>query len=151
MTVKQIAFISLAFALHIMFYSSNNLSMALDVTPTPPDTDLRTFPRDLVCNEIQEINDGPSWHNVIIGRSTISELREQLSSLSDEYQEYDVQLTSEGLLQFRLTNGNPSDERIPGVIDACVLDNIIVALKISVPMNAASHFTNLLAIYGSPF
>ncbi|MBC7814417.1 MAG: hypothetical protein H7175_24890 [Burkholderiales bacterium] len=118
-------------------------------TPTLVDTDLRTFPRDLVCEEIETITDGPTWNGITIGHSTISDLREQLAALDNRYQEYDGYFSREGMLQFRLITPNLATESLPSAIDVCIVENTVAALKISMSVSTF-YFDDLVALYGRP-
>lgn len=88
----------------------------------------RVFPRELFCEDIENVEPGPSWLNITIGLSTLSDLQNTLLNISDHYRSnYDNVV---GVWRFRLAE---REDQAPQAIIACETDNVITALQISLP------------------
>jgi hypothetical protein len=71
-----------------MLWNTQSIQTTQEFTPTPVDSDdLRVFPSSLVCDKrdtgLSDI--GPTWSGITIGQSTLADVEQLLSTLSDDY------------------------------------------------------------------
>jgi hypothetical protein len=129
--------------LGVMYLSSFETKVAYSATNTPTavkPSALRIFPRDLYCDEIKEVGDGPTWETVTIGKTTITELETYLNAIDN----YQTGTLDDGTFFFR---PEKSDGPKLGVV-GCTVNGIITALA---PSTSEYHYiTDIIVAHGLP-
>jgi hypothetical protein len=122
-------------------------------TSTPVDSDdLRVFPGDLVCDDIEETgtNAGPSWMGITVGQSTLADVEQLLSTLSDEYvflddDDYDT--------RFVIWTPTQVEEGEPTSIRLCLNQNIVQVIAVRYPYpltRSRPYLIDLVNQFGEP-
>src|SRR5215211_3761475 len=118
--------ISLVFG---VLWNTQRTQTIQEFTQTPVNSDdLRVFPSDLVCDkqEPRLLDIGPTWSGITIGQSTLADVEQLLSTLSDEYvfinDDYNTLFLISGL-------GQAVD--IPFGVRLCLKENKVQALSLT--------------------
>ncbi|QPC82470.1 hypothetical protein G4Y79_22745 [Phototrophicus methaneseepsis] len=108
------------------------------------------FP-NLDCDDIASPFSGPSWDDILIGSSTIDDLRDYISELNSGYDENTF--TSLQQITFSVPQRISEDKNIPTVISACVQPDSqqVIALVILIPPQLEQlSVSDLVIEYGVP-
>jgi hypothetical protein len=121
------------------------------VTPVDMD-DLRVFPSDLICDKqetgIGEI--GPSWSGITIGESTLGDVEQLLSSLSDDYVFIRENANNARFVIFELSQRKPD---IPSSVYLCLIEDVVVVLAVTYNFGLTvprPNLSDLLLEFGEP-
>jgi hypothetical protein len=130
-------------------------SYTLEVTPVNPN-DMRTFPEELICEDVDEIRPGPSWNGITVGSSTLPELQATMLELSDQYLTWYVEGDGSTRIIQRAIIHNINEvytSHLPLSALVCTQDNIITVLKVDQlhDLSASQLFlSDLLKQFGRP-
>jgi hypothetical protein len=141
--------ISLVFGI---LWNTQRIQTTQQFTPTPVNSDdLRVFPSDLVCDKQEATISGvgPTWSGITIGQSTLTDVENLLSTLSDEYvfiddDDFNTRFVIWGL-------GQAVD--IPFAVRLCLKENKIQALSLTYDASVSHsrpYLSDLVAQLGEP-
>lgn len=95
--------------------------------PTQDPFDLRLFPRDLICDEIDQVGIGPTWLGITIGETS---REDAISTITQYYEETDFSF-EDGIVQF---NRIVSElvPNLPNSVQMCFHDGTVATLRLSI-------------------
>lgn len=133
----------------MILLSSCSILSELGTSPnseTANDMNLYSFPLDLYCESIVE-GDGSNWDGITIGSSSLGNLADTLFLLSEEYE-----IFSEGNeVRFSIFDRSAvRNTTIPTTVEACVVDEIVMALAIVHNLTDLPSLDDYIARYGEP-
>ncbi len=133
------------------FWDAKNIHMTQAITQTPVSTDdLRVFPGDLVCGKREETlnEDGPSWVGIIVGKSSLADVRNLLSTFSNDYEfiedNYNTRFIDPKFLH---------ETEFPSSIRLCLQDETaeVIAVAYNSPLSVPRpNLNDLVAEFGLP-
>jgi hypothetical protein len=125
-----------------------------DVTPVPTaasELNLYAFPYSLYCSDISTVqNNGPEWEGIQIGASSLNDFDQSVTNLRELYRTND--LRGNQISYYIPTTRLAAREGVPVGIMACILDNTVWLLRVTIVDNPPLRvqLSNLIAEYGLP-
>jgi hypothetical protein len=136
----------------LVFLGLNCLVLAQDSTPIfthpTPNIDPFPFPTGLFCADA-EAGLGPTWNGIVIGKSSLEDLKTLMMSLSPNYQFTDRGTRGVFFSIFEISEA--LKKHIPSSLVACIKNGVVVAMSDVVSEDKPSLFLeDLVAELGVP-
>jgi hypothetical protein len=141
-----LSFVAISLPFVMLHRASNSEASKLDneQTVTPVNSEFRTFPDSLYCDQVDAALKGPTWNNITIGISSFTDLEKNLNTL-DDYRTINRD-NRDIILSPKILN----QPNRPIITEVCIYENVIVALKTNMYGSPYLKLEDLVIDYGAP-
>lgn len=125
--VLWLSIISVFLFASVSLFVGGHGSATRTLQPTQDPFDPRLFPRDLICDEIEQVGLGPTWLGITVGQTS---MENAITIITQHYEKTNLTF-DDGILQFN-KGESETGSNLPDSIQMCFRDGVVAVLRLSI-------------------